>query len=118
MGHMDTQLLWGLVAAAAAAMLLVAEHYFPFPRLLGGGQLPPAAAYVLGCLALLLPFTVWGLALAYVIPVLVIWLVTIAGGGTVLLCYGLDSALNNRDRQAQNQRLEDALHGGPVDREA
>jgi hypothetical protein len=113
---MDTQILWGLVAAVAAVGLLIAEHYFPLPRILGGKEPHRTAAYVLGCLALLLPFTVWGLALGHVVPVLVIWTITVLGGLAVLGCYALDGLLDKRDLEKSNKRLHDALHGGPADR--
>lgn len=116
MGHMDAQILWGLVAAVAAAGLLIAEHYFPINRVLHGHTPHQTINYILGCLALLGPFTVWGLALGHIVPVVAIWIITVAGGGAVLLCYGLDSALNARDSRKQVARLEDAIRRGPDDR--
>lgn len=117
MGHMDTELLWGIVTALGAAGLLIAEHYFPFARLRGGQELHRTAAYVLGCLALLLPFSVWGLAFGYVVPVLVIWIITALGGLAVLGSYALDRMLDARDQEKANARLRDALSRGPADRE-
>ena len=117
MGHIDTQVLWGFVAAVAAAGLLVAEHYFPFPRIRGGKEPHRTAAYILGCLALLVPFSVWGLACGYTVPVVVIWLITGLGGATVLGCYALDQTLDARDLADSHERLHDAVSRGPDDRE-
>jgi uncharacterized membrane protein len=94
----------GLTAMVAGLALLV-EHWFPWEMLLRR-PLPKLAAYVLGVLGLILPLTgllaVWGAwwSLAAV------WATVLAGGGGVLIGYGVDWWLR---RMAQGEELREQV---------
>ena len=65
-------------------------HYFPWKLLLKGRELPRVAAYTLGMLGLMVPFSAW-LWKRYEMEIIqVLWMVIIAGGLTVFALYGLD----------------------------
>lgn len=65
-------------------------HYFPWKRLLRGRDLPRPAAYVLGVLGLMLPFTAWLSEHGQFEIMKILWQVILAGGLSVLAAYGLD----------------------------
>ncbi len=80
--------LWMLIALVM--MTELALHYFPWKLLLKGRELPRVAAYSLGLLGLMLPFTAWLWKRNDLEIIQVLWIVIIAGGLTVFALYGLD----------------------------
>ncbi len=64
-------------------------HYFPWKKLLKGRELPRVAAYTLGVLGLMLPFSAWLLDRREIFILQVLWFVIGTGGMTVLALYGL-----------------------------
>ncbi len=80
--------LWILLALVMMAELGL--HYFPWKLLLRGRELPRVAAYTLGMLGLMLPFSAWLLKRSEIEIIQVLWMVVVAGGLTVFALYGLD----------------------------
>ncbi len=74
-----------LVAALAAAILLLMEHYWLMHKRLGA-----PARYVLGVLALNLPLTGLWLVEGQWGALAAVWAVTGAGGAAVLASYAID----------------------------
>jgi hypothetical protein len=68
-------------------------HYFPWRKFLKGRDLPRIAAYVLGVLGLMVPFTIWLLELGDYATITTLWLIIVSGGGSVLALYGLDHVI-------------------------
>lgn len=77
-------------------------HYFPWKKFLMGRELPRVAAYTLGVLGLMLPFTAWLYERCEVEVIQTLWIVIFSGGLTVLALYGLDRycELSIRDVEA------------------
>jgi hypothetical protein len=69
-------------------------HYFPWRKILKGKDLPRVAAYALGVLGLMVPFTVWLLGKGERDIALTLWLAIVAGGTMVLALYGLDHVID------------------------
>jgi hypothetical protein len=94
-----------LVAPVVSTALLVAEHYFPWGKVLGHA-LPRPAAYAMGTLSLVLPVTFYFLSS----PVIqVLWLTILAGGMATIGCYVLDAAIEAKHHKERADRLEE-LH--------
>lgn len=72
-------------------------HYFKWRLVLGGRELPRVAAYALGVLGLMLPYSRWlwvqGMIQAQE-AVKVLWIVIVTGGLSVLVCYGIDAIID------------------------
>jgi hypothetical protein len=68
-------------------------HYFPWRKILKGRELPRVAAYVLGVLGLMIPFTVWLVEQRDYEMIKTLWLIIVSGGGSVLALYGLDHVI-------------------------
>ena len=86
-------------------------HYFPW-RLLIRRKLPRLAAYTLGLLGMMGPYTVWLMDRGEVEMVQTLWMVIIAAGGTVFALYGLDRYLDNervRAEAAQRERIMQSM---------
>jgi hypothetical protein len=102
----------GLTALVSVLILLV-EHYLPWPTWLGR-RLPRTAAYVLGVLGMALPLTglmaLWGLWMV----VAALWGVILTGGLAVLGAYALDDMLAMRQRlhalEIEAQLLRPEVH--------
>jgi hypothetical protein len=99
------------------AMVVVSEvalHYFRWREVLQGHELPRLMAYGLGSLGLMLPFT-WWLALnnpAKAEIIRVLWMVMMAGGLSVVLCWGLDWIVDLMWRMKGSAQREQALREG------
>ncbi len=68
-------------------------HYFRWKQVLMGRDLPRVAAYVLGVLGLMLPYTAWLYGYGHIEAIKaieILWKDIIAGGLAVVLCYGID----------------------------
>ena len=101
-----------VIVVIAEALL----HYFRWRMILGGKELPRVAAYTLGVLGLMLPYSRW-LWLQVVVQaqdaVMVLWMVIIAGGLSVLVCYGTDAIINlawSKRESEQRERLLQEQH--------
>jgi len=81
-------------------------HYFPWKMLLRGRELPRVAAYILGVLGLMAPFTAWLWERGEMEIIRMLWMVIVAGGLMVLALYGLDhyTTLEMRDLEAREER--------------
>jgi len=81
-------------------------HYFPWKMLLRGKELPRVAAYALGVLGLMAPFTAWLWERGEMEIIRMLWMVIVAGGLVVLVSYGLDHylKLEMRDLEAREER--------------
>lgn len=91
--------------ALLIALVMLSEgllHYFPWKKLLKGRELPRVAAYTLGVLGLMIPFTAWLYQCNELETITVLWMVISAGGLIVMALYGLDRyiELEWRDREA------------------
>lgn len=88
-------------------------HYFPWRLVLGGRVLHPVAAYVLGVLGLMVPFTVWLAEHGHMDIAWMLWTVIVAGGAAVAICYGLDWLIHivwsSREAHAREQAARAAL---------
>ena len=69
-------------------------HYFPWKLLLRGRMLPRLAAYTLGMLGLMVPFSAWLWQHGEQEVMQTMWLIVSAGGLTIFLLYGLDHYLD------------------------
>ncbi len=106
---------WDLIvpitlAAVSSGILIIAEHYFPW-RLLLGRKLPHIAAYTLGMLAVLLPFTLLVVlrkesCIAWWQPVIELWVIVFAAGAADAGCYALDQTLEYRARALDAEERE------------
>ena len=67
-------------------------HYAPW-RMLIGKELPRLAAYVLGLLGMMVPFSLWLMDRSELEILQVLWIVILAAGLTVFALYGLDRYL-------------------------
>ena len=79
--------------AVMVALVVISEaflHYFPWRKILKGRELPRVAAYMLGILGLMVPFTQWLIGLGEYEIAKSLWLIIISGGASVLALYGLD----------------------------
>jgi len=69
-------------------------HYFPWRILLRGRKLPRLAAYTLGLLGMMVPFTAWLWQIGECEVIKALWLVVGAAGVMVFALYGLDHYLD------------------------
>ncbi len=103
--------LWMLIALVMLAEL--ALHYFPWKLLLKGKELPRVAAYALGMLGLMVPFSTWLWKRNAVEVIQVLWIVIISGGLTVFALYGLDRYIEMEwQRMEASERERDAKKKG------
>ena len=77
-----------------------------------GRELPRVAAYVLGVLGLMLPFTAWLIEQEHIEAikvVVVLWKDIVAGGLAVALCYGIDAIVDLAWDLIQSRQREQVL---------
>lgn len=99
---MNESYLVFIVAPLISVAVLVAEHYFPWRRVIGR-ELPRPAAYMMGVIAVAGPVVVFfpnDPALG------VLWLCIILGGLAVIGCYLLDGYIDGRDERERANKLE------------
>jgi len=104
---MNLEDLIAIVALAEAFL-----HYFRWRMILGGRELPRVAAYMLGVLGLMLPYSRWlwmrG-AIQAQEAIMVLWIVIVAGGLSVLVCYGIDAIVDLAWSKREAEQRERAL---------
>jgi hypothetical protein len=98
-----------LIAALVTALILIVEHYFPWPMLIGR-ELRPVECYIAGVLAIHLPLTTLLLLWSSWEALAALWILTAAGGLVVMASHALDHYLDIRvrariaEREAQTLR--------------
>jgi len=99
--------IWMLIALVMLGEAFL--HYFPWKLLLKGKELPRVAAYTLGLLGLMVPFSAWLWLRNEVEVIKVLWVVVVSGGLIVFALYGLDRYIELawRDMEA-SEREQDA----------
>lgn len=85
-------------------------HYFPWRMLppLRGKELPRLAAYVLGMLGMMVPFTLWLMDHGESEIVTILWMVICAAGLAVFGLYGLDRYLDLDMSDVEHKERENA----------
>ncbi|KKM08421.1 hypothetical protein SY88_23825 [Clostridiales bacterium PH28_bin88] len=97
-----------LIAALVTALILIVEHYFPWPMLIGR-ELRPVECYIAGVLAIHLPLTVLLLLWWSWKGLAALWILTAAGGLVVIASHALDHYLDIRARARLAEREARAL---------
>jgi hypothetical protein len=104
------------LAALIAALILIIEHYAPWFRHIANGKLHPVANYILGCLALFVPYTLlvmyWSERHVNIIPLLALvslWVIAGTGGLAVILCYAFDRYVERGQRLREAEERENHL---------
>lgn len=69
-------------------------HYFPWRILLRGNELPRLAAYTLGLLGMMVPFSAWLWQSGEYEVISALWMVVCAAGLMVFALYGFDDYLD------------------------
>lgn len=82
-------------------------HYFPWRMVFKGKELHRVAAYVMGLLGLMVPFSVWLWFQNERQVIMVLWIFIIAGGLTVMSLYGLDHHLDLQMRDIEHQEKDE-----------
>lgn len=97
---------WVLIAFVMVTELML--HYIPWRQFLRGCELPRPAAYALGVIGMMGPFTVWLMERCHIEIAIMLWLVILAGGMAVLGGYGADAIrdLYWREREAREREQE------------
>lgn len=83
-------------------------HYFPWRKMIGR-ELPRLAAYTLGLLGLMVPFSVWLMDLGEIEIMKTLWIVIGAGGFMVFALYGLDHYLDLEWGKTESEQREQVL---------
>lgn len=89
-------------------------HYFPW-RMLIKRKLPRLAAYVLGLLGIMVPYSLWLMDRGEVENVQMLWIAISAAGLTVFALYGLDQYLDLLRGDKEASQREELLKGAIVD---
>lgn len=100
--------LWALMLMVILTEALL--HYFPWRMLLRGKKLHRLAAYTLGSLGMMGPFTVWLWQTGEFEIIRALWLVICAAGVMVFALYGLDHYLDliMKDIESTEREQRDA----------
>lgn len=93
------------------ALVELGLHYFPW-RMLIGRELPRLAAYTLGLLGMMVPFSVWLIDRNEIEILQTLWIVVIAAGVMVFALYGLDHHLDLSARAIEAEERE-SMHREP-----
>ncbi len=96
--------LWILIALVMLSEALL--HYFPYKLLLRGRELPRVAAYTLGVIGLMVPFTAWLLYNSDIVIVQALWIAVGSGGLIVFALYGFDRYLELEMRNIEATERE------------
>lgn len=88
--------------------------HYAFRKEMFGKDLPRPAAYTLGTLGMMVPFTFWLSERGYVEVVAALWYVMAAGGCAVLACYIADWAYSTavalRETKAREKAALENMH--------
>ncbi len=88
--------------------------HYAFRKEIFGKDLPRPAAYTLGTLGMMVPFTFWLMDRGYEDIVAVLWGVLATGGAAVVLCYLGDWAYSTRvslkESKAREKAASEILH--------
>ena len=98
---------WNLLMLVSLTEALL--HYFPWRMLLKGKKLPRLAAYPLGLLGMMVPFTAWLWLIGEFEIIKALWMVIVAAGMTVSALYGVDDYLDRIMREIEKE--EQDQHG-------
>jgi 4-hydroxybenzoate polyprenyltransferase len=99
--------LWTLLMLVILTEALL--HYFPWRMLLRGKKLHRLAAYTLGLLGMMVPFTAWLWQTGEFEVIKSLWLVILAAGMVVSALYGVDDYLDRIMREIEKE--EQDQHG-------
>lgn len=80
-------------------------HYFPW-RMLIRRKLPRLAAYTLGLLGIMVPFSLWLMDRNEIEILQTMWIVIITAGFTVFALYGLDRYFDLERRDVEAGQIE------------
>lgn len=83
-------------------------HYFPW-RMALRRKLPRLAAYTLGLLGMMVPFSVWLIDRGQLEIVQTLWSVVVSAGMTVFAVYGFDHYLDVSRRSEEAEQREQLL---------
>lgn len=83
-------------------------HYFPW-RMLIGRKLPRLAAYTLGLLGIMVPFSLWLMDRNDIEILQTMWIVIISAGFTVFALYGLDRYFHLERKDVEAGQVEAML---------
>lgn len=97
-----SELILIVIVMLAEALL----HFFPWRMLLRGRKLPRLAAYPLGLLGMMVPFTGWLWQSGEYEVIRVLWIVIIASGTTVFASYGIDDYLDRIMREIEKEEQD------------
>ena len=98
--------IWALIIFVMLSEALL--HYFPWKLLLKGRNLPRLAAYTLGLLGMMVPFSVWLWQRKDVEVLQVLWMVIVAAGLIVFALYGLDRYIDLEWQNMEAKEREEA----------
>lgn len=87
------------------ALVELGLHYFPW-RMLIGRELPRLAAYTLGLLGMMVPFSVWLIDRNEIEILQTLWLVIVSAGVMVFALYGFDHYLDVSARAVEAEERE------------
>lgn len=87
------------------ALVELGMHYFPW-RMLIRRKLPRLAAYTLGLLGIMVPFSLWLMDRNEIEILQTMWIVVISAGITVFALYGLDRYFDLERRDAEAGQME------------
>ena len=98
------------------ALVMISElglHYFPWRMLLRGKELPRLAAYTLGSLGMMVPFSAWLWQSGEFEIIKALWIVVCSAGLMVFALYGLDHYLEliMKDIEATEREKRNAQEG-------
>lgn len=93
-------------ALAVSALILIGEHYWPWYPMLRR-DLTLIEKYVLGVLAIILPYSVLMAIWKRWFELGALWAVVVVSGATVAAVFGLDAYLRARERAQESEERED-----------
>jgi hypothetical protein len=95
-----------LEVVVIAGLIQFSLHYFPWRILLRGRKLPRLAAYTLGLLGVMAPYSAWLYARHEFEALQALWVVVTSGGVVVFALYGLDHYLDLIMRDIESTQRE------------
>lgn len=83
-------------------------HFLPW-RLWLGRELPRLAAYTLGLLGMMVPFSLWLMDRGEIEIMQTLWIVIISAGATVFALYGLDHYFDLEKHKIESTQREQVM---------